>query len=133
MHNNNKMLDIAKMGYIEVSGAFDIISPLNSEQIVQINSYSNNCTRKYTNQPSSQCQWIASDDGTQIIWNGNQCFDSYLEWINYLIVKYFEPWGLSLKGSVELWGSSQNDRCSIVIAKNISINDDELYDYATLV
>ena len=69
-------------------------------------------------QPSLWCKWIPNDDGTAIWWNGAEKFYSYIEWIQYLIQNFLEPWGYVLNGTVEWRGEEPNDTGSIVIENN---------------
>lgn len=69
-------------------------------------------------QPSLWCGWIPNDDGTAIEWNGREKFYSYIEWIQYLINNFLEPWGYVLNGTVEWRGEDWSDTGSIVISNN---------------
>jgi hypothetical protein len=77
----------------------------------------------YNNPPSGQpslwCQWVPSDDGYSIKWDGGEKFYHYVEWIEYLIEHFLKPWGYTLNGEVEWYGEDANDRGMIVIDNNV--------------
>lgn len=70
-------------------------------------------------QPGLWCQWVSTEDGAAIEWNGAEKFYYYIEWIEYMIKNFFEPWGYSLDGNVKWSGEESSDLGSIVIKKNI--------------
>ena len=45
------------------------------------------------NTPNIWCNWRPTDDRKSIEWNGMEKFYNYIEWIEYLIRKVFEPKG----------------------------------------
>ena len=77
----------------------------------------------YNNPPAGQpglwCQWIPSDDGCRIKWDGNEKFYAYTEWIVYLIDNFLEPWGYTLNGEVQWEGEDHGDLGKIFIENNI--------------
>lgn len=77
----------------------------------------------YNSSPSGQpglwCQWIPNDDGTAIVHDGGEKFYSYVEWIQYLIEHFLQPWGYKVNGKVNWSGEEQGDVGVIVIKDNI--------------
>lgn len=69
-------------------------------------------------QPGLWCQWIISDDGTELKWDGGEKFYYYTEWLNYMINHFFEPWGIKLNGEIEWKGEDRNDIGKIVVIDN---------------
>lgn len=69
-------------------------------------------------QPGLWCQWVPSDDGYSIQWDGGEKFYNYVEWIEYLIEHFLKPWGYTLNGEVEWYGEDANDRGLIVVDNN---------------
>jgi hypothetical protein len=69
-------------------------------------------------QPGFWCQWVSNEDGTAIIWDCNEKFYNYIEWINYLIKNLIEPRGYSLTGDVEWQGDEPDDFGIISIKDN---------------
>ena len=70
-------------------------------------------------QPGLWCQWVPSDDGKGIEWNGAEKFYEYTEWIAYLIEHFLEPWGYKLNGEVEWSGEDHGDMGKIAIENNM--------------
>ena len=70
-------------------------------------------------QPGLWCQWVPNDDGTAIVWDESEKFDAYVEWLEYLIANFLEPWGYKLNGTVLWRGEDFHDIGRI----NVSDND----------
>lgn len=70
-------------------------------------------------QPSLWCQWIPSEDGESIEWDGSEKFYSYIEWIKYIITNFLKPWKYKLNGSVKWQGEEMNDRGIITVKNNV--------------
>jgi hypothetical protein len=70
-------------------------------------------------QPSSWCQWIPTEDGMAIVWDGGEKFYEYVDWIKYLITKVLAPAGYILNGEVEWQGEDREDMGKIVITNNV--------------
>jgi hypothetical protein len=68
--------------------------------------------------PGLWCQWIINDDN-ELEWDGGEKFYYYTEWLRYLIVNFFEKWGVKLNGVIKWEGEdSDNDRGKIVVVNN---------------
>jgi len=72
-------------------------------------------------QPGLWCQWVPSEDGTAIEWNGAEKFYHYTEWIEYLIDNFLEPLGYKVNGIVEWQGEERDDTGVIQIVDNAVI------------
>lgn len=70
-------------------------------------------------QPGWWCQWIPNDDNTAIVWDEGEKFYDYIEWIQYMIKNFFEPWGYVLNGQVKWRGEDCSDTGIITIENNI--------------
>ena len=70
-------------------------------------------------QPGLWCEWVATQDGKFIVWNGSEKFYSYVEWLRYIIQHYFEPWGYTVNGEVEWQGEDRDDLGKIIVEKNM--------------
>lgn len=70
-------------------------------------------------QPSLWCQWIPSDDGKGIEWDGGEKFYSYSEWLFYLINKVLAPNGYTLNGTVIWQGEETGDVGKIHVVDNV--------------
>ena len=64
------------------------------------------------------CHWIPNDDGIAIVWDRRERFHNYVEWLEYLIEHFLEPWGYVLNGEVEWRGEGSDDTGMIVVAEN---------------
>lgn len=77
-------------------------------------------------QPSLWCKWVCSDDGTRLEWDGGEKFYAYIEWLEYLISTFFDPWGYKLNGKVEWQGEDPDDTGTIIVDDNKIINTTKL-------
>lgn len=64
-------------------------------------------------QPGLWCQWIPTEDGSALEWNGTEKFYSYIDWLQYLTLNFFKPWGYTLSGSVK-WSGERMDDAGII-------------------
>jgi hypothetical protein len=75
-------------------------------------------------QPGLWCQWVVSEDGKYLEWDGNEKFYDYVEWLDYLIVEFFHPIGYMLNGEVNFRGEDYDDFGTIFVTDNIiSVED----------
>lgn len=84
-------------------------------------------------QPGLWCQWIPTADGGGIQWNGMEKFYDYVEWLQYLINNFIEPWGYVLRGEVNWQGEEAADVGMIWVENNVIISPEgaqELLRYA---
>ena len=76
----------------------------------------------YNSPPSTQpglwCQWVPTEEGKGIEWDGGEKFYAYVEWLRYLIANFLKPWGYKLNGMVEWEGEQQGDLGKIVVKNN---------------
>lgn len=49
---------------------------------------------------SVYCQWMPSEDGMGLEWDGVEKFRAYVEWLEYLVSHFIQPWGYRLNGSI---------------------------------
>ncbi len=70
-------------------------------------------------QPGLWCQWIPSLDGTAIVWDGDEKFYEYIEWLQYIIDKILKPDGYVLNGYVEYRGEEWYDQGEIIVEDNV--------------
>lgn len=80
-----------------------------------------NYNRPPKTQPGLWCQWIPTDDGGGIKWNGTEKFYDYVEWLQYIINNFLEPWGYVLRGEVNWQGEREEDIGMIFIENNVII------------
>ena len=70
-------------------------------------------------QPGLWCQWVVSDDGSSLEWDGGEKFYSYDAWLEYLIINFFAPLGYVLNGEVEFQGEDYDDFGAIIVEDNV--------------
>jgi hypothetical protein len=68
-------------------------------------------------QPGLWCQWVINNKN-ELMWDGNEKFYNYVEWLKYLIKNFFQPWGVLLNGEIEWEGEESSDRGKIVVTNN---------------
>jgi hypothetical protein len=73
--------------------------------------------RPPSTQPGLWCQWIPNDEGTELVWDGNEKFYNYVEWLEY-IINWLKPKGYKVNGEVEWQGEERDDRGMIVVKNN---------------
>lgn len=69
--------------------------------------------------PDLYCGWIVCQDGSKLEWNEEEKFYSYVEWLNYLVKHFFEPWGIALNGEILWQGESESDKGRIRVEQNV--------------
>lgn len=69
-------------------------------------------------QPGLWCQWVPTEDGEYLEWDGGEKFYNYVEWLTYMVDTFFEPLGYKLNGEVEWQGEDRNDRGIIQVENN---------------
>jgi hypothetical protein len=74
--------------------------------------------RKSIAQPGLWCQWEITEDGTELKWDGGDKFYNYVDWLRYLINRFFEPWGNKLNGEIEWVGEDSSDLGMIEVKDN---------------
>jgi hypothetical protein len=70
-------------------------------------------------QPGLWCQWVPTDDGEGIEWDGGEKFYEYIPWLKYIIKNFLQPWGLTLNGEVEWEGEENTDIGKIIVKDNV--------------
>ena len=69
-------------------------------------------------QPGLWCQWVVTEYGEQLEWNGAEKFYYYTEWLEYLIKHFFAPWGYTLNGEVTWQGEDRSDMGKLTVKDN---------------
>jgi hypothetical protein len=76
-------------------------------------------------QPGLWCQWVPTEDGNWIEWDGGEKFYNYVEWIKYLNEKFLKPWGIVLDGKVS-WSGEESSDVGVIVAKGGKIRYKEI-------
>jgi hypothetical protein len=87
-------------------------------------------------QPGLWCQWVPTEDGTAIEWDGGEKFYSSKEWMAYLIDHFLKPGALAkdalpflqanhvLNGVIKAQGEDMDDRWKLIVKDNIVMRVD---------
>lgn len=70
-------------------------------------------------QPSLWCQWVPTEDGKSIVWDGGEKFDAYVEWLEYIIHNFLTPWKRFITGEVTWSGEDDGDKGKIRVQDNV--------------
>ena len=112
------------MGYMTTfSGAFQIVPPLTADQVAELRKVVAPTRHEFLSMdsktgasvyedgaPDVYCDWVPSDEGDLLEWNGGDKFYHYVDWIEYLIEHFFRPRGRDLVGEVHWSGEEGDDR-----------------------
>jgi hypothetical protein len=76
--------------------------------------------RQPSTQPGLWCQWVPSDDGKFLEWDGGEKFYAYVEWLQYIInsvlPRLSQPYVLN--GEVTWYGEDHDDTGKIIVTDN---------------
>jgi hypothetical protein len=88
-------------------------------QITGFSSYDTNQERIKGKkcQPGLWCQWTIRDG--KFTWDGGEKFYYYVEWLEYMIDHFFNPWGVLLNGTIDWSGEESSDIGKIVVTNNV--------------
>ena len=88
----------------------------------------------YNHPPSTQpglwCQWVPTDDGMGIEWDGGEKFYHYVEWLQYIVSNFLEPKGYVLNGTVSWHGEDSDDVGVIKVEDNVIHTYDGIFKLA---
>ena len=112
------------MGYTtELYGTLKTDKQLELEQVQELEVFAD--TRHGGNinhdkdKPGFWCQWVPTEDGWGLEWNGNEKFYNYVEWLEYLIEHFFKKWDVRLNGEIEWKGEESGDLGKIIVTDNV--------------
>lgn len=69
-------------------------------------------------QPNLWCQWVPTEDGLGLEWDGGEKFYDYVQWLQYIVHHFLTPWGYRLNGEVEWQGEGSGDFGKLVVVNN---------------
>jgi hypothetical protein len=69
--------------------------------------------------PGLWCGWTIEADGEKLCWDGGEKFYDYVDWLRFLIDRFFEPWGVKLNGEIEWAGEDSDDKGKIRVKNNV--------------
>lgn len=147
------------MGYTtEFDGSVSIEPPLNEQEIAFLKVFSGtrrmnrkkgpyyavddgdygqnreddiiNYNRPPPGQPGLCCQWIPTEDGSEIEWDGGEKFYNSVEWMCYIIDHFLAPNAKAkdilpflqanhtVNGEIEAQGEESDDRWKLIVKNN---------------
>lgn len=68
--------------------------------------------------PGLWCGWEISEDGTELMWDGGEKFYNYVEWLEWIINKFFNPWKIKANGTIYWYGEDREDLGKIKVRDN---------------
>ena len=107
------------MGYsTDFTGSFKFDQPLTAAQVAELEAFNKKDHRsEHLIEDGAWCQWYPSEDGTSLVAGGEK-FYGYVNWLIYLINRFFKPWGRVLNGTVEWDGEDPADQGVIHVKDN---------------
>lgn len=68
--------------------------------------------------PGLWCKWTVDKTGNYLKWDGMEKFYNYFPWLKYMVIHFFEPWGIVLNGKVKWQGEDPVDKGTLAIFDN---------------
>ena len=108
------------MGYTTTfTGQFTITPELSLRHYIQLRKIYDQDRGGAGTQPQGYCQWVPTDDGRGLVWDGNEKFYHYVEWLQWLMANVLHPNGYTLEGTVAYQGELLEDVGDIRIAEGV--------------
>ena len=79
--------------------------------------------------PGIWCGWTYDIDTNCIEWDYVEKFYSYVDWMVFLIDKYFKHWGIKLSGDITWIGEDTSDMGKIEVRDNVVYTYEGVVDY----
>jgi hypothetical protein len=70
-------------------------------------------------QPGLWCQWVVSEDGKRLEWDGGEKFYEYIKWMEYMVKHFFNPWNILMNGSIAWQGEERDDFGTVEVVDNV--------------
>lgn len=83
---------------------------------------------EYENLPRYKCHWKIKSDRQTIVWDKTGKFKCFIEWIQFLIGKFFEPWQNEVNGEVSWQGDHFESDTGIIQIKNNVVTETDLQE-----
>jgi hypothetical protein len=106
--------ELVIIGYTtEFEGRIDLDRELTETEIEVIKAFSEERHGGDMNvdpgMPGFWCDWVPTKDGCGIEWNGGEKFYNAAEWMQLIIDRFIEPWGMIANGVINAMGESNGD------------------------
>lgn len=111
------------MGYTtDFEGIITITPPASQELVKKVNEFCEERhggnTEVFKGFPGFWCDYVVSDDGTEITWNGSEKSYYMEKWLPLLIEKFFAPAGHTLNGNMKAQGEDASDMWLLLCEDN---------------
>lgn len=107
------------MGYTtEFTGTFKVEPAMDEIMVVSLRNYAD-AEKHHADSPRGYCQWVPTEDGTGIEWDGNEKFYNYIEWLADIIKHFIVPEGRVMSGEVWWSGEDTKDVGIIIVTDNV--------------
>lgn len=107
------------MGYTTYfEGQINLDKPLTVKQLRELEELAGD-RHEGEHFPSVYCQWVPTEDGEAIVWDGNEKFNEYIEWMEYIIQNFLNHWKIVANGEITWSGDEQGDVGRIVVKDNV--------------
>lgn len=107
------------MGYTtDFDGRFNLNKPLTVPDANELKAWAKERHEGDAKYPGYYCQWVPTEDGIGIEWDGGEKFYEYVEWLEYIIKHFLEPKGYVLNGAVRYQGEEIGDVGRIEVKDN---------------
>lgn len=109
------------MGYsTDIYGGLTFNRELTAAEVRTINDFARE-DHSIGEFPSVWCQWVVDQPGQEegdvqtLAWDGGEKFSGYVAWLKYLIVRFFDPWGVKLSGELTWEGEDRDDLGKVLV------------------
>lgn len=100
------------MGYsTDFDGTIALSRPLTiaeARTVLDWNEEDRGGTGKPGKHPDGYMQWLPTDDLRGLVWDGNEKFYDYVEWMEWLVARLAE-WGIAGNGAIHWQGEENGD------------------------
>lgn len=108
------------MGYTTYfEGQLKLSRTLTLKEKKEIDSISETDWRNDNTKPGYYCQWVVTEDGEFLEWDGNEKFYDYVEWLQWLIDNFFKSKDIVLNGELKWNGEENGDLGKIIVKDNV--------------
>lgn len=112
------------MGYTtEFRGTINLEPVLTAAQVAELETFAEERhggnVDVYAGFPGFWCQWIPTNDGAGIEWDGNEKFYHGEEWMKLIIDRFLKPWGIVGNGLILAQGEEIDDRWELIVKDNV--------------
>jgi hypothetical protein len=106
------------MGYsTDFFGNFQLSEQLTDSQVQILRQFSEQRHDGLIGMSQVWCDWVPTQDGKGICWNGSEKTYDSVSWLNYVSETFLKKWGIIASGVVRYQGEDDHD-CGVIVAKD---------------